>query len=64
MVLSGLGVSLSPQWLFAADIRQGTVCTVLADYQPLALPISAVFSQDRRRSARTRAFVDFLRERL
>ncbi|SFO95575.1 DNA-binding transcriptional regulator, LysR family [Pseudomonas sp. NFACC24-1] len=64
MVLSGLGVSLSPQWLFAADVRQGTVCPLLADYQPLALPISAVFSQDRRRSVRTRAFVDFLRERL
>lgn len=64
MVLSGLGVSLSPQWLFAADLRQGTVSTLLADYQPLALPISAVFSHDRRRSARTRAFVDFLRERV
>ncbi|UZE86655.1 LysR family transcriptional regulator [Pseudomonas viciae] len=64
MVLSGLGVSLSPQWLFAADVRQGTVSALLDDYQPTALPISAVFSQDRRRSARTRAFVEFLRERL
>ena len=64
MVLSGLGVSLSPQWLFAADVRQGTVSTLLTDYLPPALPISAVFSHDRRRSARTRAFVDFLRERL
>ncbi|MBT2342070.1 MULTISPECIES: LysR family transcriptional regulator [Pseudomonas] len=64
MVISGLGISLSPQWLFAADVRQATVTTVLDDYRPLALPISAVFSQDRRRSARTRAFVEFLRERL
>ncbi|MCL6704538.1 LysR family transcriptional regulator [Pseudomonas sp. T1.Ur] len=64
MVLSGLGVSLSPQWLYAADIRQGTVVPLLADYQPLTLPINAVFSHDRRRSARTRASVDFLRESL
>ncbi|UVL84163.1 LysR family transcriptional regulator [Pseudomonas sp. B21-028] len=64
MVLCGLGLSLSPQWLFAADVRQGTVTNVLTHYQPTALPIHAVFSQDRRRSARTRAFVDFLRERL
>ncbi|MEN2395092.1 LysR family transcriptional regulator [Pseudomonas halotolerans] len=64
MVLCGLGISLSPQWLFAADVRQGTVSTLLDAYRPVALPISAVFSQDRRRSARTRAFVDFLRERL
>ncbi|WP_417695476.1 LysR family transcriptional regulator [Pseudomonas sp.] len=64
MVLSGLGISLSPQWLFAADVGLGTVSSLLDAYQPVALPISAVFSQDRRRSARTRAFVDFLRERL
>lgn len=64
MVLSGLGICLSPQWLFAADLRQGTVSQLLGDYQPTALPINAVFSSDRRRSARTRAFVDFLRERL
>ncbi|MBT8767455.1 LysR family transcriptional regulator [Pseudomonas boanensis] len=64
MVLAGLGISLSPEWLFAADVRQGAVATILAEYQPVALPVSAVFSHDRRRSARTRAFVDFLRERL
>lgn len=64
MVLAGLGISLSPEWLFAADVREGAVVTLLADYQPIALPVSAVFSHDRRRSARTRAFVDFLRERL
>ncbi|TNF78617.1 LysR family transcriptional regulator [Pseudomonas sp. ICMP22404] len=64
MVLAGLGLSLSPQWLFAADVHQGTVTNVLAHYLPMALPIHAVFSQDRRRSARTRAFVDFLREHL
>ncbi|KIQ60262.1 LysR family transcriptional regulator [Pseudomonas fluorescens] len=63
MVLAGLGLSLSPHWLFAADVRQGTVTNVLTHYLPMALPIHAVFSQDRRRSARTRAFVDFLRER-
>ncbi|WP_289539040.1 LysR family transcriptional regulator [Pseudomonas sp. SO81] len=64
MVLSGLGVSLSPEWLFAADVQQGTVRSVLDDYQTTALPVSAVFSRERRRSARTMAFIDFLREHL
>ncbi|MEN5300730.1 MULTISPECIES: LysR family transcriptional regulator [unclassified Pseudomonas] len=64
MVLSGLGVSLSPEWLFAADVQQGNVRSVLDDYQTTALPVSAVFSRERRRSARTMAFVDFLREHL
>ncbi|MGE7991502.1 LysR family transcriptional regulator [Pseudomonas sp. NPDC089554] len=62
MVLSGLGVSLSPQWLFAEDIRRGDVCAVLEGYQPRALPVNAVFSGSRRRSARVGAFVGFLRE--
>jgi len=64
MVLSGLGISLSPEWLFAADVEQGKVSTVLDDYQTTALPVSAVLSPERRRSARTMAFVDFLREHL
>ncbi|MCF4996329.1 LysR family transcriptional regulator [Pseudomonas syringae] len=64
MVLSGLGISLSPEWLFTADIEQGTVVTVLDNYQTSALPVSAVLSRERRRSARTMAFIDFLRERL
>ncbi|MWV17969.1 LysR family transcriptional regulator [Pseudomonas sp. L-22-4S-12] len=64
MVLSGLGISLSPEWLFAADLEQGKVVSVLDDYRTMALPIHAVFSAERRRSARTMAFVDFLREQL
>lgn len=64
MVLSGLGVSLSPQWLFADDLRRGDVCAVLEGYQARALPVHAVFSGSRRRSARVGAFVAFLREGL
>jgi DNA-binding transcriptional LysR family regulator len=64
MVLSGLGISLSPEWLFATDVEQGKVALVLGDYQATSLPVSAVLSHERRRSARTRAFVDFLREQL
>lgn len=62
MVLGGLGISLSAQWLFAADFEQGGVCSLLDEYQTTALPVSAVFSRERRRSARTMAFIDFLRE--
>lgn len=64
MVLGGLGISLSPEWLFAADVTQGSVRSVLDDYQATALPVSAVFSPERRHSARTKAFIDFLRRHL
>ncbi|UZE31279.1 hypothetical protein LOY63_11335 [Pseudomonas asplenii] len=38
------------------------VVTVLDAYQTIALPVNAVLSSERRRSARTMAFVNFLRE--
>ncbi|MFJ4111978.1 LysR family transcriptional regulator [Pseudomonas sp. NPDC089758] len=64
MVLCGMGISLSAQWLFAADVEHGRVRTVLDDYQPCALPVSALFSRERRHSARAKAFIGHLREHL
>jgi DNA-binding transcriptional LysR family regulator len=62
MVLDGLGISLSPSWLFRDDLREGRVVVVLEAYQPSSLPIHAVLAPDRRQSARVRAFSDYLRE--
>jgi DNA-binding transcriptional LysR family regulator len=60
MVLSGLGISLSPSWLYREDIEAGRVIRVLEGYTPSSLPIHAVSAANRRQSARIRAFVDFL----
>jgi len=62
MVLSGLGISLSPSWLYREDIDAGQVVQILPNYTPSSLPIYAVFPANRRQSARVRAFVDFLAE--
>ncbi|MDN3219742.1 LysR family transcriptional regulator [Pseudomonas nunensis] len=62
MVLSGLGLSLSPSWLFREDLQAGRVVAVLDGYTPSWLPIHAVFPPDRRQSARVRAFTDYLRD--
>ena len=62
MVLSGLGISLSPSWLYREDIKAGRVLPILSGYAPTALPIYAVFPANRRESARVRACVDFLAE--
>jgi len=64
LVLSGVGMSLSPEWLFAGDIENRRVTTVLDDYNAIALPVNAVLRQERRRSARTMAFVHFLQQAL
>jgi len=62
MVLSGLGISLSPTWLYRRDLALGRVVQVLPDLTPSALPIHALLPANRRQSARVRAFVDYLAE--
>ncbi len=64
LVLSGVGMALSPQWLFAEDVESGKVTTVLSDYRAIALPVNAVLNQERRRSARTMALVRYLQQAL
>jgi DNA-binding transcriptional LysR family regulator len=62
MVLSGLGISLSPSWLYREDIDAGRVVQIMPNHTPSSLPIYAVFPANRRQSARVRTFVDFLAE--
>jgi LysR family transcriptional regulator for bpeEF and oprC len=63
-VLAGLGITQAPYWLFAADIRAGTVRRILRDHEPSKLPISAVRPASRRQPSKVAVFVDFLAELL
>jgi DNA-binding transcriptional LysR family regulator len=60
-VLSGIGIALSPVWLFGDDIRAKRLKIVLADYQPKPMPVHAVSPSNRRYSAKVKAFVDFFK---
>jgi DNA-binding transcriptional LysR family regulator len=64
MVLGGLGISLSPVWLFSEDLKAGRVTAVLNDYTAQSLPIHAVSPANRRQSARVKAFVDYMSQAL
>ncbi|MBZ9785076.1 LysR family transcriptional regulator [Pseudomonas sp. REP124] len=64
MVLGGLGISLSPVWLFSEDLKAGRVIAILQDYVAQSLPIYAVSPANRRQSARVRAFVDYMSQAL
>lgn len=64
MVLAGLGIALSPLWLFYDDLKAGRVVALLQEYTPLSLPIHAVSAPNRRQSARVRAFVDYMADAL
>ncbi|MCU1758247.1 LysR family transcriptional regulator [Pseudomonas sp. 14P_8.1_Bac3] len=64
MVLGGLGIALSPVWLFSDDLKAGRVKAVLPDYIAQSLPIHAVSPANRRQSARVKAFVDYVSQAL
>ncbi|TPG87803.1 LysR family transcriptional regulator [Pseudomonas caspiana] len=64
MVLGGLGISLSPVWLFSEDLKAGRVTVILLEYSAQSLPIHAVSPANRRQSARVKAFVDYMSQAL
>ncbi|MBK5414423.1 LysR family transcriptional regulator [Pseudomonas sp. TH31] len=64
MVLGGLGIALSPAWLFSEDLKAGRVTAILKDYSAQSLPIHAVSPANRRQSARVKAFVDYMSQAL
>jgi LysR family transcriptional regulator for bpeEF and oprC len=63
-VLAGLGITQAPHWLFAADIRAGTVRRILRDHEPGTITISAVRPASRRQPSKVAVFIDFLAELL
>jgi DNA-binding transcriptional LysR family regulator len=64
MVLGGLGIALSPVWLFSEDLKAARVTAILQEYTAQSLPIHAVSPANRRQSARVKAFVDYMGQAL
>lgn len=62
---AGLGVILAPSWLIECDLAEGRLKEVLPNYRvvPDAMPIYAVYPQQRHLAPKVRAFIDFLVER-
>jgi DNA-binding transcriptional LysR family regulator len=56
-VLSGMGISYTPSWLFQDEIASGDIVRVLPDWS-VPSAIHLVSPQERRHSAKVRAFVD------
>jgi DNA-binding transcriptional LysR family regulator len=61
-VMAGLGLAISSEWLFAAELKAGLVKPVLQDWLLPPLDLWAVFPTGRRASAKARAFVAFVEE--
>lgn len=60
-VLEHLGVAQAPAWLFAAELREGTVLRLLTPLER-TVPISAIRPASRRTPARVRVLMEHLEE--
>jgi DNA-binding transcriptional LysR family regulator len=58
-VLEHLGISQAPAWLFAAELREGTVIRLLTAFER-TVPILAVRPAGRRLSTKVRIFIEHL----
>jgi DNA-binding transcriptional LysR family regulator len=58
-VLEHLGIAQAPAWLFAAELREGTVVRLLTPFER-TVPILAVRPASRRMSAKVRIFIEHL----
>jgi DNA-binding transcriptional LysR family regulator len=58
-VLEHLGIAQAPAWLFAAELREGTVLRLLTPFER-AVPILAVRPASRRLPAKVRIFIEHL----
>jgi DNA-binding transcriptional LysR family regulator len=63
-VFAGLGLAIASEWMFEPELRQGTVRTVLPDWQLPPMDLWAVFPSGRRASAKARAFISFMQGQL
>jgi DNA-binding transcriptional LysR family regulator len=61
-VLAGLGIAVSPIWLFGEEVNRGNLKIILPEYQPTPLPIYAVYRRGRFQPAKVSCFIDFLRD--
>ena len=58
--LSGMGLCYSPTWLFVDELASGDIQILLKDWPMRSLPIHAVYSPQRKSSAKVKAFVEHL----
>ena len=59
-VLSGMGVAVSPIWLFGSLTQSTKLRILLKDYPPKSLPIHVVYRRGRFIPAKVRCFIDYL----
>lgn len=58
--VAGFGLIQLPRYHVAAQLAEGSLCEVLAQWRPAPMPISVLYPHHRQLSPRVRVFVDWL----
>jgi len=61
-VFAGAGLAVASEWMFAPELRRGSVKTVLREWTLPPIALWAVLPGNRRPSAKARAFATFIEE--
>ena len=62
--IAGLGITYLPNFIVAQALQDGRLVTLLEDFAPESLTLSAVYPQHRQSSRPVQALIEFLRESL
>lgn len=62
--LAGFGIARLLSYQIAAEVQAGSLRVVLPDYEPPEYPVHIVHRESRHASAKVRAFIDLMAERL
>ncbi|SEB17511.1 LysR family transcriptional regulator [Paraburkholderia sartisoli] len=57
-ILAGMGIGYSPTWLFDEALASGEVLRMLPEWETVPIPVHLVSPQERRHSAKVRAFAE------
>jgi DNA-binding transcriptional LysR family regulator len=63
-VIAGLGFAIASEWMFAPELKSGSVISVLDDWSLPNVELWAVYPTGRQATAKARAFVRFVEQRL
>ena len=58
-MLTGLGITVLPEWLIEGDLVSGRLVRVLPKWRARELPVHVVYPAQRRLPLRVRTFIDF-----
>jgi len=58
-ILTGLGITVLPEWLIEGDLVSGRLVRVLPKWKARELPVHVVYPAQRRLPLRVRTFIDF-----